>query len=357
MFKQRILGLEIGNSNIKLLECRRKGDKLIIEKANMIKTPAEAISDGIVLDIYKVSNLIAHEIKRHNYRAKNLAVVIKSSQIITRDIRMDKMSPKDTKDILEFQYHEYLLVDISEYQVTYKIVGEVDQEGSVQQEVLIVAAPNKLLNPLIKIADQLKMKVKLININSDAVSNLFHKDSILIDMTEREAMVVDIGGSSTTVTIISGGVGVLSKDVQFGLKELDKMITGQFGSRQIGDLEKFKTKHGAIYENDESKHDQDNIYGKFISKSLKPILEYKLVPGIRRLLQFHFSRGKSIPLEKIYIIGGGASINHIDQYISEFLDIPCTVDIHLDMTKVKADKEVQMNKEYYANILGLISGF
>jgi len=47
MFKQRILGLEIGNSNIKLLECRKKGENLIVEKSKILKTPSQAISDGI----------------------------------------------------------------------------------------------------------------------------------------------------------------------------------------------------------------------------------------------------------------------------------------------------------------------
>ncbi|NLI89510.1 MAG: pilus assembly protein PilM [Epulopiscium sp.] len=356
MFKQRILGLEIGNSNIKLLECRKKGENLIVEKSKILKTPSQAISDGIIIDTFKVCDLIENELRKNNYRARDLAIVIKSSEIITRDIRMDKMPAKDLNDIMKLQYHEYLLVDTSEYQITHKVVGEVESGDTEEQEVLIVAAPNRLLNPLIEIADRLKLKIKLINISSDAVSNLFDADNFLMDMKEEEALVIDIGGKSTSVTIISGGVGVLSKDINFGLEELDNMITGHFGSKQIGDLERFKSKYGAIYEDDEDDNN-DDIYGKFISKSLKPMIDHKLAPEIRRLLQFHFSRGRKGAIERAYIIGGGAGIKNIDKYMSDLLEIPCTAGINLDMTKVISDEEIQSKSEYFANILGLMSEF
>lgn len=350
---KRILGLEIGNSNIKLLECRIKGNRYFVEKSKIIKTPAETISDGVIWDINKIYQLLNKELKEGKYRAKDLAIVIESHEIITRNIRMDKMPAKDMKAILELQYHEYLLVDISQYQVTHKVVGEVESSDEVEQEVLIVAAPNKLLDPLLEIADKLRMRLKSINISSDSVANLFSEDSFLLDMQEESAMVIDIGGVSTTVTVISEGVGVLNKNIRFGLTELDQLIYNQFGSKQIGDIERFKQKYGGIYEEDPYAEG----YSKFISDSVKPMIEHKLAPDIRRLLQFHFSRGKHEQIEKIYITGGGAGLKNIDKYMSEILGIPCSAGIKLDITQIEAAQEVHSKNEYFANILGLISQF
>lgn len=350
---KRILGLEIGNSNMKLLECTIKGNKYIVENSRIIQTPPESISDGVIWDTNKISQILEQEIKQKKYKATELVMVIKSSEIITRDIRMDKMPAKDLKGILELQYHEYLLVDISQYQVTYKVVREVSTGEGVEQEILIVAAPNKIIDPLIEIGDQLKMKIKSINIASDAVANLFRDDGFVMDMRERSAMVVDIGAISTTVTVISGGVGVLNKNIKFGLKELDTIIAATFSSNQIGDLERFKVKYGGVFEEDP----EGDIYNQFISSSVKPLLEEKLVPEIRRLLQFHFSRGKHDPIEKIYLIGGGGCMQNIDTYMSDLIGIPCTTGIKLDITQIESNAEVQSNTQYFANILGLISEF
>ena len=350
---KRILGLEIGNANIKLLECTIKGDKYVVENSKIIQTPADSISDGVIRDVAKLIKILEEEIKTKKYKAKNLAVVIKSSEIITRDIRMDKMPHKDLKGILELQYHEYLLVDISQYQVTFKVVREIDTPEGPEQEILIVAAPNKIIDPLIEIADKLRLKIKLINIASDAVANLFREESFTLDMREQSALIIDIGGTATTATIISNGVGVLNKNIRFGLRELDLVIVNHFGSNQIGDLERFKEKYGGIQE--ENAH--GDMYSQFISASVKPMFENKLVPEIRRLLQFHFSRGKHEPIEKIYIIGGGASLKHIDRYMSDLLGIPCVTGISLDITQIESKPEVQSKSQYFANILGLISEF
>lgn len=348
---KRILGLEIGNSNIKLLESRRKGHQRFVEKSSIIPTPADTIVDGIIKDPERVYQVIEKEIKDHKYRSKELAMVIKSSEIITREILMDKMPPKDMKAILELQYLEYLLVDISEYETTYKILGEVTIDGEVKQEVLIVAAPNTLINPLIDLGDKLKMKIKSININADAVASLFKEDSFMMDMQEESALVLDIGGASTTATIISDGVGVLTKDIDFGLKSLDVMISTQFASNQIKDMEWFKEKHGGIYEED----GKEDIYGQFMSTILKHMLKQKLIPEIRRLMKFHLSRGKHNPLEKIYMIGGGARLKNIDAYMGELLQIPCVADIHVDETQVDLTGEIE--SRCFANILGIISQF
>lgn len=350
---KRILGLEIGNANMKLLECRLKGHQYIIEKSKIIETPPESISDGIIWDISRICHILEGEIKKGKYKSKNLAIVIKSSEIITRDIRMDKMPAKDMKAILELQYHEYLLVDITQYQITYKVVRDVEKEEGLEQEILIVAAPNKLLDPLIEIADKLKMKIKSINISSDAVANLFREDSFVMDMREESAMVVDIGAVVTTVTLISDGVSVLSKNIGFGLQELDPLILNHFGSKQIGEIEKFKDKYGGVFDEN---HDVD-LYSRFISEKVKPMLEHKLLAEIRRLLQFHFSRGQHEQIEQIYLIGGGAGLKNIDQYMGELIGIPCSLGIKLDMTQIESNLEVQSKSQHFANILGLISQF
>ena len=350
---KHILGLDIGNSNIKLLECKLKGNRYFVEKSKIIMTPDETISDGVIWDTNKIYQLLDKEFKERKYKSKDLAIVIESNEIITRNIRMDKMPAKDMKAILELQYHEYLLVDISQYQVTHKVVGEITTPDGIEQEILIVAAPNKLLDPLIEIADKLRMKLKSINISSDSVANLFHEDSFLLDMQEESAMVIDIGGASTIVTVISEGVGVLNKNIRFGLRELDQLIYNQYGSKQIGDIERFKEKYGGIYEEDP----YGEGYSQFISSSIKPMIEHKLAPDIRRLLQFHFSRGKHDQIERIYITGGGARLKNIDKYMSEILGIPCSAGIKLDITQIEAGQEVHSNNEYFANILGLISQF
>ena len=310
-----IIGLEIGHSNIKLLECRYKYGQLIIEKAHKIPTPEGAISNGIIHDVQQIYEVIKKEIKNNKYRSKDIVAIIKSSEIITRDIHMPVMPKKDMDIILPLQYQDYLLVELSQYQVTYKVVGEVMGIDQMQQEVLIVAAPNKIIFPLLEVASKLKMRVKSINIASDAVTNIFFKHNGITIIEEEEIMVVDVGGKSTTVTIVSEGVGVLNKEILIGMDSVDPLSICELG------------------------------------------LENTLVFEIKRFLKFYFSRSKKNAIEKIYIIGGGAYLNSINQYMTSMLNIPCVSGIELDSNLVKFSQDFEDESAYFANLLGIINEF
>lgn len=352
---RRILGLEIGHSNIKMLECRQKGGQFIIEKAQRIPTPKDSVTDGIINDVDQIYELINQEIKKNRYRARNLVIVIKSSEIITRDIKMDIMPKKDMEAILAIEYQEHLLVEVSKYQVTYKVLNDGLEGDTGQQEVQIVAAPNTIIDPLIEIAEKLRMRIRVINVASDAVADIFSQENevSITNASENDLMVVDIGGKSTTATIISNGIGILNRDIPFGLDSINDILKDEFGSSDEELLEEFKQRYAGIYDEDS----QADIYGQHISEVLKPMLQYNLIEGIKRLLQFHFSRGRRQEIEKIYIVGGGAYLKNIDKYMEHLLDIPCVLGVDLNSDKVEFPEEFQDESAYFANILGLVSKY
>jgi len=346
-----ILGLEIGHSNIKILECRQKGGKIIIQKAQRIPTPKGTILDGIINDVQQISDAINTEIKNKKYRSKNVVFVIKSSEIITRDIMMRAMPKKDMDAILSLEYQEHLLVDISQYQVTYKVLKEVIEGDDNQQEIQIVAAPNTIILPLLAVADKLKMRVRAINITSDAITNIFSTQNEMAVTNEDDIMVIDIGGKSTTVTIVSEGKGILNRDIPFGLDSINELLVKEFGSSDPKIIEEFKIKYAGIYEEGA----EVDIYSQHISSILAPMVEYQLIAGIRRFLQFHFSRSKDNKIDKIYIIGGGAYLKNIDKYMAHVLGIPCLLGVELNPNKVKFPAEFLEEGAYFINTLGLIS--
>ena len=164
-------------------------------------------------------------------------------------------------------------------------------------------------------------------------------------------MAIDIGGKSTTVTIVSHGKGVLNRDIPFGLDSINELLVKEFGSSNPEMIEEFKVKYAGIYEEDT----EGVIYSQHISSILKPMVEYQLVAGIKRFLQFHFSRSKNNHIDKIYIVGGGAYLKNIDKYLTHVLDIPCVLSVELNPNKVKFPAEFLEEGAYFINTLGLMS--
>lgn len=346
-----ILGLEVGNTNIKLLECRRQGPQLVIEKSQILPTKKGVVQNGMILEIEEVYKDICQTVKKGKYKSKEILAVITSSEIITRDIKIDAMPKKDMEAILALQYQEHLLVNIEAYQVTYK-VGKKIMHESPEQEVLIVAVPNKIIFPLIDLAKRLKMRMRAINIASDAIASLFSQANLVVGVVE-EMMIIDIGGESTTITIVSNGVGVLSRDIDFGMDSINPVIIGEIGTEDAKKIEEFKIRNLQVYgyEIDKGGSRQG------INRAFESMIEHELAPEIQRFLQFYYSRSNNKVLEKVYIVGGGAYEKNIDKYMTRLLGVTCVAGIELDDTRLKYNDEFEKKSAYYANILGFISEF
>lgn len=299
-----ILGVEIECSNIKILECRRKGEQLIIEKAHKIPAPIGSVSNGMIKDVQQVYEAIDKVMKTNKYRSKNMIFLIKSTEIITREIYMPVMPKRDLDSILSLQYKDYLLVDLSKYQVAYKVIQEVKKDAVYQLELLIVAAPNTIIFPLLEVANKLKIKVIGINTASDALTRLFSRHNRVTTIQEDDVMVLDMNEKATTITIVSGGVGALGKDISFGTDSLNELAT-----------------------------------------------------EIKKILQFYFSNRQKAAIEKIYIVGAGAYCNHIKEKMTHLFDIPCVSGAELKGGQVSFKEEFQEESAYFANLLGAVNNF
>ncbi len=346
-----ILGLEVGNANIKLLECRRQGKQLVIEKSQILPSTKGAVRDGRIMKIEEIYKKISETIKKEKYKSKEILAVITSSEIITRDIKIDVMPEKDMHAILALQHQEHLLVNIEAYQVTYKVGKKIIHEGE-KQEVLIVAAPNKIIFPLIDLAKRLKMRMRSINIAPDAIANLFLQTNFIIGV-EEEMMIVDIGGNSTTITIVSDGIGVLSRDIAFGMNTINPLIIDEIATEDAKEIEAFKIKNLEIYDYEIGEVGS----GQGINNAVKSIIGHKLVLETQRFLQFHYSRKNKNVLKKVYIVGGGAYLKNIDKYMTRSLGVTCVAGIELDNAWLRYGDGFEKKSAYYANILGLVSEF
>ncbi len=299
-----ILCLEIADANINLLEYRHERGQLIIEKAARIATPKKAVVDGMMTDTQKLVKAIKAEIKANKYRAKNMIVVIKSSEIIIRDILMPVMAKRDLDTILSFQYQDYLLGDLSDYQTTHRLMEKILEDNVTKQKVRIVAAPNKIISPLIAIANELKKKVRVINIASEAVVNIFSKHNGITVIEEDEILVIDVDQVSAVVTVVSKGLGKLSKYISFGSDCLSE-----------------------------------------------------LVAEIKRFLQFYSLHYEGHKVEKIYMIGEEAYSARVSEAITKGLKLPCQSGLQLALGQVQCCQRFQEESAYYAKVLGMVNEF
>lgn len=341
---KKILGIEIGSSTIKLIEVKKKGTVLVVEKFSLMKTPKDCVQDGVMTNIEPIYNIISKEIKEKRYQAKKAVVLLQSTTIIIRNLVVDTRPEKVIKQILAIKPEEYLPVEQGQYQIDFKILdsGVYEQDG--RMEMLLVAAPNNIVLHTLNLVESLKLKPIRMTIPSEALVNVFGEGTQIEGVSEENVLVLDIGWKSTTATIISRGQAVLTRIIDFGTYAVDDMMNHSL-------RDSFMQKgEGASPEELRAEYDA------YLQELIRPQIEYSIIAEVERILQFYYSRFDNRPIQKIYFMGGGAEIQGLQFYIKELLNIE-TESIHY-LSTVIGRKAIGFKPymRFFINILGAVKG-
>lgn len=328
------MGIEIGNTNIKIIEAVKRGATLVVKRFSLLQTPNDCINNGVVTNIDAIKKVIEEELKAKRYKAKKVVAVVQSSNIIIRNAVMEKQPEKIIKQLLEIKTEEFLPIESGQYQIDFKIIGETVEEDGVKNKLMLVAAPNAVVLPIANLMKNLKLIPIAITIPAEALQSVFHSQTRMIYEAVGNILILDIGGRSTTATIITGDDICLTRMIEFGVENLNE---------KVSDVPISSMK---------SEEERDEYFAKVI----RPQIEYNIVSEVERILQFYYSSYGNGVIKKIYLIGGGSNIKGIRGYMRDTLNIPTEKITHFDSVMEGNDVGFEEYARFFVNALGAING-
>lgn len=328
-----LMGIEIGNTNIKIIEVVKHSTTFIVKRFSLLKTPSDCINNGMISNSDPIKKVIAKELKAKKYKTKKVVVVIQSSNIIIRNVMMEKQPEKIIEQLIEIKTEDFLPIERAQYQIDFKIIEEVEEEGVIKNRLMLVAAPNAVVLPVASLMKSLKLIPVSITIPSEALQSVFHSQTGMLYEAGDNILVLDFGGKSTTVTIIVGGEVCLTRLIEFSVENLSKKLNEAQTSMLKSDEE------------------QDDYFAEVIM----PQIEYNIVSELERILQFYYSSYGNNRIKKIYLIGGGANIKGIREYIRDALNIPTERVSHFDSITEIPNIGFEDYTRFFVNSLGAIN--
>lgn len=317
----RLMGIEIGNTHIKILEVVKSGAKIEVKKFSLLKTPPDCILDGVISQIDPIKKVISKELKAKRYRSKKVVAVVQSSHIIIRNVIMEKQPEKIIKQFIQMKIESFLPIESEQYQIDFRVLEELEEEGQIKNKLMLVAAPKRVILPLASLLRSLKLRPLSITIPSEALQSIFHLSMGMSQEVVDTILVIDMGGKSTTVTIITEDGTYLTRMIPFEIEKLDE------------------------------KNDQKEDY---FTKVIRPQLEYNIISEIERILQFYYSSEGKGAISKIYLIGGGANMKGIKSYIRDAFNIPVeSMEFSESVTEIP-DIGFKQDISFFANVLGAV---
>ncbi|MCL5779999.1 MAG: pilus assembly protein PilM [Firmicutes bacterium] len=129
--------------------------------------------------------------------------------VITRNVRVPKMAPKDLDSMMKLEINDHLPVSPEEYAFDYKVLDEVEEDGRAYLELMVAAVSHKQVEQCASLLEQAGLKPMVF----DILPNMLHR--LFGHRAYQDNLVVDGGLDGTHLAIFKGKSLFMYADIPF----------------------------------------------------------------------------------------------------------------------------------------------
>lgn len=293
IFNKKAIGLDIADRTIEVVELEKRGSDFRISSLGRIFLEKGIVDRGRIKKKEKLAGLIKQAFLKAKPRpivAKEVIFGLPESQVYIHIFELDTQDKKRQDEIVFNEIQRNIPLRKDDLLFSYKVISE--KEGKA--EIISVAASKEVVEEWQQFFRQLKVKVKIFDIESLAVfRGLFTKK---IDLP---ICLVDIGAATTNVAIFDAGGLAYSHSIK---------IAGDNFTQELAeilkiDLEKAETKKRKV-----GISSQENRVFPILIKSLEPLWR-----EIKKIIDYFEEKNKR-KIREIVLAGGSSKMKGIVDY-------------------------------------------
>lgn len=300
-----LLGVDIGTSNIKLVQLRSSGNKFVLETYGVINVAYQIDSHDNSQSIHKTAELLKNLMKKAGVTTDRVVASLPNSVVFTSVIELAKIPESEIANVIEFEAKKYVPLPLEEVALSWSIIqqknvsidkntnlGSVGRTDSPKTKVLLTAVPNAVIDNYVKVFRLAGLEPEALEIEAlSLIRSLIGEDS-------NTTLLIDVGAKSTSINLVENGYLRLSKNLSVG----GDTVTGSIAqslSVNFSRAEQFKKDFGL------------SAAGQQIPQVMRPILDI-IKNEAGQLINLFESRGERI--DKILLSGGGSKLPSLDEY-------------------------------------------
>ncbi len=349
----KIIAMDIGSNNIKIIEAKNKKNKIKVNRYLIFDTPDDVVEDGFIIDV----DLLALQIKKmlhiNKFKTKKVVLTITGTSIITREVILPKANHKDLAAIVRNESANVFPMDITNYTLDYKIIEEFTEEvanNSISKyRVLLVAVPNRMIQGYIDLMKECDLKIESIDYMGNSLSKFINNQEKTLNKVKfnflgssKTICAIDMGSHMTTVIIMERGILKFARMFSYN---------GQKFAQEI--INNFELSYDIKNKNDEKNKD-DESFRQELYKNLKEsnLNVPRFIKEVASVFNFYYTRGDENVLDKIYLVGGSSKIKDIDKYFENIFAVK--TEYISDFINVKYSKKIDDFKKVQAHFIGCL---
>jgi len=323
LFNSKVVSIDIGNQNTKILIGSHNGNNVLVEKTLIVPTPTSSFHDGRITDRAKLKVQFTTVLSANKIKAKKSIFTIESTAIITRELVLPSATEKELDNMIKFEIEQYLPINLNDYVLEYKLLEKFTDEEEEKVKILVAGLPKSIAEDYLKFVEELDLTPLALDMNPNAVSKLFGMNSNINDENyslDNTVAIIDLGHNYINLSIISKGIPQLNRLIGAGGKDIDISIANHFNlSLEEAEMKKKEDV------NLELVSQSDSIVSYTTSIALNDIVRDVVddwLQEIQKLFQYYTSRNHGNRIDQIYIYGGSSKLKGLSEYFYDTLNIP-----------------------------------
>lgn len=288
-----LVGVDIGSSSIKVVLLSGGGNGFRLEAFGIEPLPDGAVSEGVISDPEQVANSLRQVLKRSGISAKQCAMAVTGSAVITKLINLPAdLGEEDIEAQIEVEAGNYIPFPREEVSMDFEILGTSARNADLL-EILLAASKTEHVDARRDVAELAGLTVKIVDVESFAVSTAFDlvRKSEGIDSSQPIG-VLNIGSTITSMIVLRGQRVAYSREHSFGGNQLIEECMRRYGM-EAGEARFLQR--------------GEEPPAGFEDEVLEPFRQ-SMIQQISRALQFYASSSEYMSLATLYLTGGGALI-------------------------------------------------
>lgn len=346
----KVLSIEIGQQTAKVCEVDYLKKYPHVYNCMEFNIPGGLIDDGYIRDKVAFAAVLKENLVKHNMNHDKVVFTIASTKIASREVLIPLVNDKRIHDIIMANATDYFPVNISEFNLTYSILEKINNKEEKQIRLMVLAAPNNLIQSYYELADLLKLSIMSIdyvgNSSFQLLRNQFdsninmvvqiNENNTLINILEHDFLllqrIIPYGVDSVVEEVISHPI--LSADNKADAMQLlcsETYINKQFDSMEE-DFTAFIAASNEYNEKMEFENARDELTNSF----------QNLVNNMVRVMDYFTTKNPKKKVACIYITGEGSGVLGLETLIHNEMGVE--VKIHKTLQNISFGKQVKKDQ-------------
>ncbi|MFH0766409.1 MAG: pilus assembly protein PilM, partial [Calditrichota bacterium] len=320
---KRVVVVDIGASSVKVLEVQRKADSVRIISADSRPIPPALRKNEAGLKVLLVKAL-RDMLPGGRLKDASLHIVQPESGVQFKRVNLPPVPEKERLNAIKFQLKKELPFPLDVCEISYR---GWNSKLKQKQEIEVLAADRRALNYRLEIIDELNIMPRHIS-SASAAARFLVQHFRGVDANKGAVAVVDIGAAKTNITIIENGRLILGRTIATGSDDFTSVIQSLDlgpGGAELNEIqaEKYKFQIGLPAEGVDPETNR-------IAINMRPVVE-RISTEISRSLEFYHRERSGGELQKVILVGGGARMKRLSEFLSENLGVEVIVGLPSDV--------------------------